>query len=591
MKPSIKQQLFVVIIIFLLLAITLLGAFMYLFFTNKMSDFMLAEFDYNIEQNVLESENILKRMQSFNDYLSLNADMVSVVKNAGDDSVEKVYAVNQFKREYEQLFNMYFSDYSNSLTALFLVEESYSFSDFVTEFQDFTEPLDVLSVQRLSDTVKAFIEKQNTETTNEIFMFCHSEHPDCLFFAQRVRDNVFSDGSVLGFNIFKINFERLFSGTNSTSSKEAISLAVLDNRQNIILKPDFVQAETLLRYAKEPSRYKNGGLHGTEKINSATYHVGYYYIRAGLTMLAFVNTEYITTQLGNLWFFVLLFAVLILAVLIFVANMMAKRLSAPIVDLSRVMRRFDEKAEIHLDNSYTYTAEVGELYQCFSDMVGRIKELMKQAKESGEREKEMEIRMLNAQINPHFLYNALDSISWMAIDKGEDEIAEMLNILSDGFRYSIKQMDGLICLRDEMAFIIGYLQLQEMRYKNKFIFSLDIDPEIERLMIPKFVIQPLVENFVIHGIKPAAKNVLTISAQAEEGILEISVSDNGTGCDVEALNRYIAGDETVFPKEKIGIKNVNSRIKIKFGDAYGLRYYRNENGGTLARLRMPIVEK
>ncbi len=590
MRLSIKQQLFLILVIFVVLATALLGSFMYIFFSDKMSEFMFAEIDYDIQQSVLESENILKRIQNFNDYISVEAKMVNAIKTNHADVTEQVYAVNSLKREFESLFNMYFSDNYNLAVPSFFIDKTQSVASMLPEMKEFEDFGDVPILRRSSESL-SFLQEKGKRAQEDIFTFYEETSPGCIFFGQFIYDNVSFDGSILGVMIFRVNIGRLLVSYNSTNTADAISIAVLDREDNIVVKPEFVKNDVLLSQVAQMDQNSIEGFDRRESVTLEEYQVGRYSMQYGLRLFAFLDTASLSARLGGLWIYVLLFVILILAVLIFIANMMAERLSEPIVHLSRVMMSFDEKAEVSLSDEGTYTAEVGKLYQCFSHMVIRIKELMKQAKESGEREKEMEMRMLNAQINPHFLYNALDSISWMAIDNGEDEIAEMLNILSESFRYSIKQVDELISVREEMAFIIGYLQLQEMRYKNKFIFSLNISSEIEKMMIPKFIIQPLVENFVIHGMKPGGQNVLTISAHAINDFLEIAVSDNGVGCDAKQLNRYIAGDDSVFPKEKIGIKNVNSRIKIKFGDLYGLHYHNNDNGGTLAKLTLPIIDK
>lgn len=591
MKLSIKKQMFLVIVIFLFMATILLGSFMYVFFSNKLTEFMLSEFDYNNKQKVVELDNIMKRIQDFNDYLSLDSEVVTLLKTDTDDVVKQVYTINTLSETYGQLFNVYFGDYSYSLKSYLFVDESLPVSRMIPGEDSFSKfgGEDVQGVRRSTRELHEIISRYNPDDTKELFALYHPDYPSSVFFAQTIFDHAAISNSVLGFNIFQVNFDVLFLKHNSLDAMDAVLISVIDDKQNIVMKPEFMENDEIHILLLEKELCDGEGFSCVKRIEKDLYRIGRFDMQYGLTMIAFLNTSILTARLSNIWLFAFVFFAFVLGLQIFIANRMAARLSEPIINLSQIMVSFDEKKDIVLTNDKTSSAEVTKLYACFLDMAARIKDLIKESHESGKREKEMEMRMLNAQIDPHFLYNALDTIAWNAIEKGEDEIAEMLTVLSEGFRYSVKQVDELICLRNEMTFIIGYLQLQEMRYKNKFIFSLDIDAELEKLLVPKFVIQPLVENFVIHGLRPGEENILKISARTVEDILEIEVSDNGIGCDVEALNRHLGGDETVFPQEKIGIKNVNSRIKIKFGDAYGLSYHQNTNGGVLAKLKMPII--
>lgn len=591
MKLSIKKQMFLVIVIFLFTATILLGSFMYVFFSNKLTEFMLSEFDYNNKQKVIELDNIVKRIQNFNDYLSLDSNVATLLKTDTDDVVKQVYTINTLSETYGQLFNVYFGDYSYSLKAYLFVDEGQPVSRLIQGDGSFSQfgGEEVQGVRRSNGTLYELLTRHNPNGSKELFAFYHPNYPGSVFFAQTIFDHAATSSLVMGYNIFQINLGMLFFENNSLDATEAVLLSVIDKEQNIVMKPEFMEDDGIQALLSEKGLCDGEGFSCVKRIGRDVYRIGRFDMQYGLTMLAFLNTGILTARLSNIWLFVFVFFVLVLGILIFTASSMADRLSEPIVNLSRVMMHFDEKNEMVLTSGKSSSAEVTKLYACFSHMAARIKDLIRESHESGKREKEMEMRMLNAQIDPHFLYNALDTIAWNAIEKGEDEIAEMLTVLSEGFRYSVKQVDELICLRNEMTFIIGYLQLQEMRYKNKFIFSLDIDAELEKLLVPKFVIQPLVENFVIHGLRPGEENILKISARKVENVLEIEVSDNGIGCDVEALNRHLDGDDTVFPQEKIGIKNVNSRIKIKFGNAYGLSYYQNANGGVLAKLKMPII--
>ena len=587
MKMSIKKQLFVFLVCFVLLGAMAIGSVMYMFVYSRMTEFVLGEIDMNIKGYTQEIDSILTGVQRFNEYISFDEKIAEGIKRNSSNPTELISTVGVVEDEYKRFHNIFFADASSIVTPRFLINTGVAVEKYLITYKgtEFFEHQGVF-LYKNTKTIEEITGKVNEFNEDDIISFYDAERPGSVFFAQKIYDNVAYDGSYLGINLVEVKLGELLLKYRSSNMAEAATVVVMDEESNVISTAEELENEKLFSVSK-----KIGANSGYSKVNidSERYLVKKYPIGFGINLLAFARPDYISQRLGEMWKYILIALLVVIGVLICFANIMANFLSRPIVRLSRTMAKFDENTGVLPKVGKANPQEIKELYNCFVLMVSRIKELLLKTKESAKKEKELEMQMLGAQINPHFLYNALDSISWMAIDKGEDEIAEMIDILSDSFRYSIKQTKDLISIRDEMKFIIGYLQLQEMRYKDKFIFTLDISSEDEKKLIPKFIIQPLVENFVIHAINPEGKNVLTISAKEEDGFMYILVSDNGKGCDTDALNRYIEGDETVFSKEKIGIKNVNSRIKIKFGDKYGLSYLKSESGGTKAKLKLPVI--
>ena len=588
MKLSIKQQLFIFLVCFVLLSTIIIGSVMYMFFYSRMTEFVIDEIDFNIKNCTTEIENIMSDIQRFNDQLSFDENIVRQFKQDYQSTTELVFAAEAVKEEYKRLFDVYFSDSTSIVTPKFLVNANAHFAKYVLEFSDIDafEKYETY-MYKSSKTIEEITNVKQEYLGENIVSFYDEMFPDSMFFAQVIYDNVSYDQTVLGVNIIKLNLKELLLKYSSKNMADAVSLAIVNDDKNVICGTDFIDDAGLLEYAEKNLDYKS---FSKTKIDGKTFLLKSYPLKFGINIFSFVETQYIAARFSNMFKYICLIVIMALALLIFVANIMSNYLSRPITKLSKTMAEFDDEKSRIPTISRKNPVEIDELYKGFSLMLEKINQLLKETENSAKKEKEMEMKVLGAQINPHFLYNALDSISWMALDKGEDEIAEMIDVLTNGFRYSIKQTDDLISLREEMKFIVGYLKLQEMRHKDKFVFKMEMDEEIQNLLIPKFVVQPLVENFIIHAIKPEGQNQLTINAMIQQDFLTIYVSDNGSGCDTELLNRYIAGDSSVFPKEKIGIKNVNGRIKIKFGDTYGLSYQNNETGGTIAVLKLPVIE-
>lgn len=187
------------------------------------------------------------------------------------------------------------------------------------------------------------------------------------------------------------------------------------------------------------------------------------------------------------------------------------------------------------------------------------------------------------QINPHFLYNALDSIAWMALVNSQTGIVNMVKALSDIFRYSIKNEDTLATLSEELECLNNYIKFQQYRYENRLNLELDIEDEFLSFMVPKCILQPLVENSILHNIEEISSKVnVKIHAGRVENHIELRVEDNGSCCDIDMLNRFLSGEENVFNSQKTGIRNVNERIKLQYGSRSGLKYQAGRDGGTAA---------
>lgn len=231
--------------------------------------------------------------------------------------------------------------------------------------------------------------------------------------------------------------------------------------------------------------------------------------------------------------------------------------------------------------------EICVLYQGYDRLQHRVLDLLEETWKSAEKEKSAKLHALQLQINPHFLHNTLGMISCTALLRGEDEIADQVSTLSSILRYTVRNPEALVPLKDEAEIIRLYEKIWKQSYEDSIDFSLEIDERCESVLIPKMIIQPLVENAVMHGVRGSndrAKVSLKIFSVPQVGIL-IMVIDSGTGVDTERINAYLRGDLQLEAKrDSLGIKNVNERIQMYFGENGQLRYYRNEIGNTVAEI-------
>ncbi|HHW47389.1 MAG TPA: sensor histidine kinase [Clostridiaceae bacterium] len=239
--------------------------------------------------------------------------------------------------------------------------------------------------------------------------------------------------------------------------------------------------------------------------------------------------------------------------------------------------------------------EIQRLADGFNNMVSKLKWFMEDNYKKGIRAKEAELNALQAQINPHFLYNTLESINWkaMMLTKGQNTVSNMVTALATLLRLSISRGGEVVTFEDEINHVKSYLVIQKERYSNKFEVEWDIDPRIYSYKCLKLILQPIVENAIYHGLelKPD-KGILIIRGELLSDIIKISIIDNGRGMSrerLETVRGYLERRENAKEQQSIGLTNVNERIKLYFGDEYGLKIFSEQNEGTVIEIHLPLI--
>lgn len=238
--------------------------------------------------------------------------------------------------------------------------------------------------------------------------------------------------------------------------------------------------------------------------------------------------------------------------------------------------------------------EIGSLAENTQEMSEKIGELLETVKTEQKRMRTAEFKALQAQINPHFLYNSLDSINWLVRKGNTEKATEMISALTTFFRIGLSKGRDIITVREELEHVRSYLVIQKIRYENQFEYSFYVDPETENYFVPKLMLQPLVENALYHGIKLCdRKCILMIQVLSHGDRIEIEVLDNGAGMDAETLESVRKAMEHKGDNRanSYGVVNVNDRIQILAGQEYGLRLTSEKGVGTSARIVLPKTLK
>ena len=296
--------------------------------------------------------------------------------------------------------------------------------------------------------------------------------------------------------------------------------------------------------------------------------------------------------LEGLFYCVFLLAALLLLVVfaaLLSSYVLSRMISEPINRLTEAMREFEEDAQGFIFQPTGGSREMQELSNSFGQMVLRIQELMQKVRNEEISLRKTELRALQAQINPHFLYNTLDSIAWMCEDGRSREAVSMVNALARLFRISISKGHELIPVAKEVEHAESYLQIQKFRYKDQFDYAFEVEESCGAYYCNKITLQPLIENAIYHGLnRMIDRGMIRIRIFEEGEELVFCVEDNGVGMTKEQCETILAADSG---QGGIGMKNVNDRVKIYFGEQYGMKIESEPDVGTKVWIRMPKLRE
>lgn len=264
----------------------------------------------------------------------------------------------------------------------------------------------------------------------------------------------------------------------------------------------------------------------------------------------------------------------------------SRSITGPIRALTEKAERFgaDNFSSLPVDTSI---AELKTLDRNFDKMAGRITSLMEKQRQDQQSLHRAELELLQAQINPHFLYNTLDSIAILAESQREEDVVNMVTSLSTFFRNSLNRGEDIISLRAELIQAKSYLEIQQIRYSDILTYSISLPEEIQDVTVPKLILQPLIENALYHGIKNRrGRGVIQITGEKQNDDILLQVRDNGAGMTKEQLQRLQAG---VYEEHHsgLGLKNVHQRIRLYCGEPYGLTFESKQGIGTTVTVLLP----
>lgn len=317
--------------------------------------------------------------------------------------------------------------------------------------------------------------------------------------------------------------------------------------------------------------------------------VGY----TGWKLVAVVPRESLWTNYSQLVLFFLFVVLFSIFLLVFVNLRLSEWITAPVKKLDRAVKDLEARRS-DVDFDVGGPTEVEHLSHSIRSMVSTMDHLMEDIIQQEEQKRRSELDVLQSQINPHFLYNTLDSVVWMTENGRTQDAVVMLTSLARFFRISLSRGSNVIPIADELEHARHYLTIQKMRYKNKFSTDIIAEDGVESLYTIKLIVQPVLENAIYHGMAYAdGDGEITVRAFRDGGDVCIEVTDNGPGMPEEVVRGLLegAGPNTGAKGSGIGFRNVHQRLRLNFGEPYGLTILSEPDDGTTVRIRLPALDE
>lgn len=364
---------------------------------------------------------------------------------------------------------------------------------------------------------------------------------------------------------------------------------IIDKEGNIVYHPqqqqlyNELQTENIEEVMNCTSDYLELGKGDSKKLYTVSRSE-----KTGWTVVSCSYTSELLKRSNQAQELYMLMAVILVAIALIISSIVSKGITRPIHKLQSSMALIQEgdfqAGNVEVDSRN----EIGSLTETFNVMTQKIQELMVQIIEEQQAKRKSELKALQSQINPHFLYNTLDSIIWMAEEGKNEEVVVMTASLAKLFRQIINNEEEEISIFQEVEYCRNYLIIQKMRYKDKLEFEIDLDPDIKGEKIIKLVLQPLIENAIYHGLKyKESKGMLILKGYGLEDDIIFEIIDNGVGMDQDTMEHIFERHKVNYRSNGVGVYNVERRIRLSYGQEYGISYKSKLGEGTVATVKIP----
>ncbi|WP_195263731.1 sensor histidine kinase [Clostridium sp. 1001275B_160808_H3] len=585
-KGKIRNRLLIFFLVITFLPITTLGIFANLIYTkivekkvNQHTEQMIKQIEVNIDNHIKSVENILM-------YISNSEDVINFLKESEEDSSSSEISI--LEDRIKKSLKVY-TDVNSEIFGLLIVNNynKYISNELEKKTRD-SLIKETWYTGAINESGKVYFFSNPIGRNLRSYKSYSAE--DIISISKAVIDK--ETNKPIGVVMADINLKKFDDIIRDNYIGEKGFFYLLDNNNNIVYSP-----VNSIIYRINSNNFDNKSDSFIHSINNETFKIMYTTSEVtGWKSIGVFSFEDITKDITVMERFTLIIAIATSFLAVFFSLLFTNSIVTPIRELRTLMKGV-ESGDLDLKfEEYKYSNEFGELGHSFNHMVSEIKKLINMVYKEQRSKRKAEMETLQAQIKPHFLYNTLDTIAWMAEDYNAKDIVELVAALTKVFRIGLNKGKEVIKLRDEIEHINSYLIIQKYRYEDKLSYEINFHNEILDTLILKLITQPIVENAIYHGIKEKrgrGKIYINFRKVADEII--ITVEDNGAGITEEKLLNINSMLETsnsfCIDSESgsgYGISNVNTRIKLSYGQNYGLHYYSELGEWTKVEIRLPF---
>jgi two-component system sensor histidine kinase YesM len=577
---SISTRLLVYFLTLILLPIFTIGIFGTMIYSRFIEDQANAHMVQMIDQVKENTEFYIKDMEDIEQYLSYEHSVIDFLEPNGKSETQTKAASLEVKRMLQS-----FEDIHTEIAGAIIVSQNGTYisnemsnisRDPLTEEVWYKESVNPnQSINLFSKPIGRNIKTKLNYSADDIVS---------------ITKPVYSNKKCIGVIMIDMKLDTIKKLIDDITLGKDGFLFIIDPNGNIVYAP----VNPIVYRAKEEWFEDTNSNRTIQEINGKQFQMIYstssYTNWKTVGAFSLNETLKIVTE-TRFYLFIIIIITSVLAII--AALIFTSSIAKPLKRLRKLMKKAEE-GDFSISFKSKYNDEIGQLGNSFNNMIEKIKDLINEVYREQKSKREAELETLQAQIKPHFLYNTLDTIQWLAQSHGADDVVEIVCALTDLFRMSIHKGKEMISVSEELELVRSYLIIQKSRYEDKIEYEINFEEEVLNYSVIKLILQPLVENAIYHGIKARkGPGKITINAKKRKGKLYFSVFDNGVGIPpekLEQINEILYNNKNSESKIVYGILNVNERIRLTFGDQYGLKYTSTYGEGTMAEIWHPLIE-
>ncbi len=571
MKYGINVKIFGTFFLIVIILLGVLVGSIYIVSQNMVTRIITENFNAEMQKQQQDIDGIFAKMQRAGEYINVNQYIYELLTDVPANELDRTETVKRLQQEFTNTYDIFVNDEGALIYQVaFFIGKDLPLAETMTGFE-----IENIINNALSSDIKIVDDEwfSKIRLYDELTYYYFNKELKKLYIVQMMR-SVYEADKNLGEIVLAIDLDGLANSLRGEAEDKYVTF--FENGK-------YIAGDNMLEGSVEEGMVQKT-IDGKEYLLSIGRFFGDVYIGNYICEdTAFAEL----TEFKKMIAVVCLIGIVIAFLLIRRSSYVVTR---PILKLAGIMENTDTPGDTKGLTYRKTNDEMDVLYNSYCTMLDKISHLMEENEQAIRKRQETEVTALQLQINPHFLYNVLNSIAIQALGGGNDEIASQLKRISQLLRYNINDMTGEVTVEDEFEFVSMYTDIQKYVYGDGVELDMEVSEEAAGCRIIRCIVQPIVENSILHGDDSGEYKInITVKADIDDGRLVISVADDGNGCNADEINGALGSDAPIR-ENCVGLLNVSRRIKLTYGEEYGLKY-KSSDKGTEVQILLPANRK